>query len=118
MYRQGDVGIFTVEEYNSIFGSKPEKGEQVKRDKGRVVLAYGEVTGHAHAIAEPQAEMWTFLGTDDNAALGNDNDRLLVCLNETDLSHEEHETITIPPGLYVVKRQREYGPEELRTVAD
>jgi len=25
----------------------------VPRDRGRVVLAYGEATGHAHAIAEP-----------------------------------------------------------------
>jgi len=118
MYRQGDVAIFTVDEYASIFGSVPEKGTQVKRDKSRIVLAYGEVTGHAHAIASPQAEMYTFLGTDDNAALGNDNDRLLVALTEVDLTHEEHDKITIPAGLWVVKRQREYGPESIRTVAD
>ena len=57
MYRQGDVAIFTADEYAAIFGSVPEKGTRVDRDKGRVVLAYGEVTGHAHAIAAPEAEM-------------------------------------------------------------
>lgn len=115
MYRQGDVAIIPVNEFP---GKTPEKGAKVSRDKGRVVLAYGEVTGHAHAIAQPQAEMWTFAGSDDNAALGNDNDRLLVCLDTVALSHEEHDTIKLPAGLYVIRRQREYGPEELRTVAD
>ena len=119
MYRQGDVAIFTAEEYASIFPEVSlEKGKQVQRDNNRIVLAYGEVTGHAHAIAQPQAEMWTLAGTDDNGALGNDNDRLLKCVAEVALGHEEHSTITIPAGLYVVKRQREYGPDELRTVAD
>lgn len=115
MYRQGDVAIIPVDEFP---GEVAEKDKQVKRDKGRIVLAYGEVTGHAHAIADPQAELWTMLGVNDDAAPGNDNDRLLVCLDEVDLSHEEHETIKLPAGLYVIRRQREYGPEELRTVAD
>lgn len=113
MYRQGDVAIIPVDE----FPGEVEKGVKVKRDSGRIVLAYGEVTGHAHAIAEPQAELWT-LGAEDNAALSNTNDRLLVCLDEVALNHEEHDKITIPAGLYVIRRQREYGPEELRTVAD
>jgi len=115
MYRQGDVAIIPVDEFP---GELAEKETKVKRDKGRIVLAYGEVTGHAHAIADPQAEMWTMLGTNDDAKPGNDNDRLLVCLDEVDLSHEEHDTIKLPAGLYVIRRQREYGPEELRTVAD
>ena len=115
MYRQGDVAIIPVGEFP---GKVADKEVQVKRDKGRIVLAYGEVTGHAHAISAPQAEMWTFQGADDNAALGNDNDRLLVCLDTVNLSHEEHDTIKLPAGLYVVRRQREYGPDELRTVAD
>lgn len=115
MYRQGDVVIIPVDEFPGVVAEKETK---VQRDKGRVVLAYGEVTGHAHAIAEPQAELWTFTGSDDNAAPGNDNDRLLVCLDEVALGHEEHDTIKLPAGLYVVRRQREYGPEELRTVAD
>jgi hypothetical protein len=46
-FRQGDV---LVQRVTSI----PEGDTAVARDNGRVVLAYGEVTGHAHAIAEAE----------------------------------------------------------------
>ena len=42
--RQGDVLALGVE-------AIPEDAKPVTRDRGRVILAYGEVTGHAHAIA-------------------------------------------------------------------
>ncbi len=115
MYRQGDVIIIPVNDFPGTVG---EKETEVKRDTGRIVLAYGEVTGHAHAIADSQAELWTMANTADNAEPGNDNDRLLVCLDEVALDHEEHDTIKLPTGIYIVKRQREYGPDEFRTVAD
>lgn len=115
MYRQGDVAIIPVSEFPGIV---PEKGAKIDRDNGRIVLAYGEVTGHAHAISSPQAELWTMLGEDGKELPGNDNDRLLVCLDEVDLLHEEHETIKLPAGLFIIRKQREYGPEDIRTVAD
>ena len=34
------------------------------------------------------------------------------------LQHDEHATINLPPGSYIVRRQREYSPEEIRRVAD
>lgn len=43
--RQGDVFIKAVAKIPADAKVKP-------RDNGRVVLAYGEATGHAHAIAE------------------------------------------------------------------
>src|SRR5258708_19796990 len=43
LYRQGDVLIIPVEWI-------PEKLDPVDRENGRVVLAHGEVTGHAPAI--------------------------------------------------------------------
>jgi hypothetical protein len=42
-YRQGDVLILET-------AAAPTDAVEVPRDKGRIVLAYGEVTGHAHAI--------------------------------------------------------------------
>jgi len=115
MYRQGDVAIFPIDQFP---GTPPQKGVKVKRDNGRIVLAYGEVTGHMHAIVSTKAEMWTIAGLDDNAKPGNDNDRLLLCLEEVNLLHEEHAEIQLPAGLYVVRRQREYGPDEVHTVID
>src|SRR5207244_3151024 len=50
IYRQGDVLILRVE-------TPPATGALIARDTGRVVLAYGEVTGHSHAIKSKYAKM-------------------------------------------------------------
>lgn len=51
-YRQGDVGMQYVASLPA--GAKPVE------NTGRIVLAYGEVTGHAHAIAAEEAQEFTF----------------------------------------------------------
>lgn len=48
-YRQGDVLVERV-------GLLPQKLTPVARENGRVILAHGEVTGHAHAIADRATE--------------------------------------------------------------
>ena len=104
MYRQGDVLIVPVK-------ALPKNLEPVDREQGRVVLAHGEVTGHAHAIK------------DQKAALFRDTKLAAIFMNVSAdgpvaLEHEEHATIHIPPGNYQVIRQREYSPEAIRNVAD
>ena len=86
----------------------PSAVKKVKRDAGRIVLAYGEVTGHAHAIHSSDATLW------ENA----DGARYLEVKRAVRLMHEEHATITIPAGLFLITRQREYSPEAIRFVAD
>jgi len=93
-----------IERVDSI----PDGGKKVARDNGRVVLAYGEVTGHAHAIAEEEV---TMLEVDNGI-------RYLDVEIEAFLRHEEHATIALAPGKYRVTRQREYSPEAIRNVAD
>lgn len=51
-YRQGDVAIERI-------GSLPAKLNKVARENGRVILAHGEVTGHAHSFAEDVAQKYT-----------------------------------------------------------
>lgn len=104
MYRQGDVLIVSVSEL-------PSDLDQLARENGRVVLAHGEATGHAHAIK------------DKRAALFRDPKLAAVFMRVSGggpvaLKHDEHDTIAIPPGNYRVIRQREYSPEEIRNVAD
>lgn len=104
MYRQGDVLIVPIK-------LLPKNLEPVAREQGRVVLAHGEVTGHAHAIK------------DQKAALFRDPKLTAIFMNVSAdgpvaLEHEEHATIHIPPGNYQVIRQREYSPEAIRNVAD
>lgn len=103
MWRQGDVLIIPVTAIPKGLNKQP-------RDAGRIVLAYGEATGHAHAIADHRADLY-----------GDQLDqRFIRVLAEggVDLIHEEHATITIPPGTYRVIRQREYTPEADRFVTD
>lgn len=103
MFRQGDVLIVPV-------GAMPNGLKAVPREKGRVVLAHGETTGHAHAIL------------DKGTALFRDPKLNKIFMRVADapasLKHEEHGTISIPVGDYEIIRQREYSPERDRYVAD
>lgn len=93
--RQGDVLLMQVE--------SADLGEQIPRDGGRIVLAYGEVTGHAHAIHESEATL--FRGRAANT------DVFLQVLAPVSLRHEEHSKIDVPAGLYRVVRQREWSDD-------
>jgi hypothetical protein len=107
LYRQGDVLFCAID--------KIPAGKTAKRDNGTV--AYGEVTGHSHRLAD--------LGAAEVLEIGDD---LFVRVSESGLSiegdagatfvHEEHGPITLPPGDYRIQIQREYSPEEIRNVID
>lgn len=101
--RQGDVIIERVQRI-------PGKVTPVERDNGKVILAYGEVTGNSHAVLDPDVEL---LSTADAA------ERFLrVGSQGATVVHEEHGPITLAPGNYRVRIQREYSPEAIRNVAD
>lgn len=93
MIRQGDMALIAVE-------AIPDDAVVLPRDESdRIVLAYGEVTGHAHALHEPGV---TMLRTASQQVF-------LRVLEPSNLVHEEHDRITIPSGLYRVVRQREWS---------
>lgn len=104
IYRQGDVLIREI--------ANLPKGAKAKKNEGRIVLAYGEVTGHAHAIAEREATEYTM--ADAAGAVK----RFLKVVSEATVRHEEHAPIELPAGFYEIVQQREYTPEEIRNVAD
>lgn len=104
LYRQGDVLIRRL--------SRLPKGSKAVKTQGRIVLAYGEVTGHAHAIADPGVAEFSL----ENA--GAAVRRFLKVVSEAHVRHEEHAPIALPPGLYEIVQQREYSPEAIRNVAD
>lgn len=101
MVRQGDVLIQPVDRV-------PRKTALVPRDGERIVLAYGEVTGHAHAIEERDADM----------VRSSDGRTFLRLSAPAVVRHEEHAPISLPAGDYEVRRQREYQPEAIRDVVD
>ena len=104
LYRQGDVLIRQV--------AKLPGGAKKVKVGGRIVLAYGEVTGHAHAIAPGEAAEFSF------AAAGGIVRRFLKVVQEATVHHEEHAPIPLPAGVYEIVQQREYTPEAIRSVAD
>jgi len=96
-YRQGDVLLIAVD-------AIPGRAVPVPRDQGEVVLAYGEVTGHRHAITEPHAELLALPDEEIERRF------LRIVGEQAQLTHQEHDSITLPPGSYQVVRQREYVP--------
>lgn len=101
-FRQGDVGL-------QLVASLPARAVEVKpTEPHRIVLAYGEVTGHAHALAEvAKVKEFSF-----------EAERFIHVMERTALKHEEHAPINLEPGVYKIIQQREYSPEEIRNVAD
>ena len=75
-----------------------------------LILARGEATGHHHSVVAASARLY------HTATVGI---MLLEVLRRVQLKHQEHAPITLPPGSYLVRRQREYISEgEQRWVAD
>lgn len=98
MYRHGDVLIAAVESIPTNAIEQP-----------RTVLAYGEITGHSHRIAEAgTARVWMHKG----------QMYLEVIAPTATLIHEEHAAIPLPRGQYRVWMQREYTPTEIRRIVD
>lgn len=108
MYRQGDVLIVPIKE--SAVPAGHEGLPRESRDgRGRMVLALGEVTGHAHAV----------VGPGELLREGGPTDPLLLHVPDgARVVHEEHGPIALPKGWYRVIRQREYVPGSVRIVAD
>ena len=101
--RQGDVLVIAVKEL-------PDGVAPVERESGRIILAHGELTGHAHAIAAPNVKQYKSL--EGRMYFEVDGDA------PAPLRHEEHTEHVFPPGFFRSVRQSEYAPEALRNVAD
>lgn len=94
--RHGDVILQKVNTTNG-------KAKKMKE----CVLAEGEVTGHFHRLKGQVTE------------LISEKDRFVEVEGEALLSHEEHDTLTIPEGKYKVLIQREVDlMGEVRQVMD
>ena len=102
MYRQGDVWIEKV-------AAVPSGLAPVARENGQLVLAHGEVTGHMHAVAELDAEMFT----------ERDGTLYLRAPSGCVVTHQEHAPVTLPAGkTFRVVRQREWTSGMVQKVAD
>ena len=97
LIRQGDV---MLEPVSSIPIDIKKKDE---------ILAYGEVTGHKHRLFGGQFQVFK----------DQENTQFVQIQEETELVHEEHDTLQIPKGVYKVVMQREFDiVEGIRKVMD
>ncbi len=102
-YRQGDVLLCCVDRI-------PSGAKSVPIDGDRVVVAEGELTGHAHAFTAMSVRMFRQEGTSRSF--------LIIGKGGAWLCHQEHNPIQVPEGHYELRRQREYTPEAPRLVRD
>jgi hypothetical protein len=108
---QGDLLIRRIE-------ALPANAKPATPENGQYIVAHSE-TGHHHVIADRS-----------NVVLYTTDDPMVSYLQvveaadaaETLLEHlrsfDTHETIAIPPGVFELRRQREYTPEGWRRVED
>lgn len=134
MFRQGDVLVVLT-----AVAALPAGAKEVQPEKGRrIVLAHGEVTGHAHAIhldqgAGASAREAVERGYDEAAAdargavrranppvryFDANAERYLQVLEKVSLTHEERGAIVLDKGTYRQAFQVEDFGEEVRRVAD
>ncbi len=105
LYRQGDVMIRQIK-------CLP-KGERKLIATG--ILAYGEVTGHCHKIADlGEGELFEIQATSEIPA----GIFLSVGEHGVRIVHDEHSPLVLPSGEYEVIIQKEYSPAEIRNVQD
>ena len=90
--RQGDLLLVPV-------AALPAHAPRIR--SGRLVLAEGEATGHAHVVEDERASLhgWS---SERYLLVEGDSSVLLV--------HDEHDPLALLPGVYEVRRQREYVP--------
>ena len=108
---QGDLRIRRIT-------AVPTGAIPVDAEAGKYVVAHSE-TGHNHVIdARPDVRLLT---------TGDPMVSYLEVIEATDAaevvlehlrSYDKHESIAIPPGVYEIRRQREYAPEGWRRVED
>lgn len=105
--RQGDVMGIPIK-------SLPAGCIEVPPTKdGKIILAFGEKTGHHHRIESvtkeaPKVRMWS-AGAE----------RFLQVLTHCEVLHEEHGAAPLEPGIYQLPGQYEFSEEHApRQVAD
>jgi hypothetical protein len=103
--RQGDVALVRVK-------TIPADAIEQKIQGKKLILAFGEATGHHHRFE--------FLDTSHNVKLyvAHGGARYLDVSAPADLLHEEHNTARVPAGKWLLPVQVEYTPKELVRVTD
>lgn len=104
---QGDIYITRISKL-------PAGVVPIEPENGRVIVTHSE-TGHHHVMLKERTKLYQLPDSimDIFAEVGPEGDTL-----EHLRPHDTHQAIAFAPGLYHVRRQREYVPEGFRRVED
>tara|TARA_Y100001938_G_C8095976_1_gene438167 strand:+ start:3857 stop:4282 length:426 start_codon:yes stop_codon:yes gene_type:complete len=113
-YQQGDVVMYRLEDSNQFekYKSYSNYAKYIGKTNENAILAFGEVTGHTHRVemSKMLENAGIKLHMENGRHAGKDVPRAFeVTGSEVELEHEEHDTVTLPPGKYVVKIVREFN---------
>jgi hypothetical protein len=108
LYFQGDLCIESVADV-ALDGARLVP---LARD-GALVLAEGEESGHRHAFYDAGVSLFHIDAFAADVPDGLYIGHLRIDVDAAELRHEEHDSITLPKGLYRVRRQREYAGSDL-----
>jgi len=111
LYGHGDVILKEIQKI-------PEGASKKESTQGYNILAYGEITGHAHCLKADKTELYelngvVYLRCNDTVELKHQ------CLDGTQ-AKDAHETIVLPKHNYQIGIVKEYDyfTDEVRNVAD
>lgn len=91
----------------------PADATPSKRDQGRIILAYGKITGHSHAIEDRSAKGWL-----SGETLYLDLEKKTKVWHEDHNPKHENKPMILPAGKYIVLNQVEYRRKEIVRVID
>ncbi len=105
-YRHGDLGFTPLTKI-------PDNLKKVYKGQ-KFVLAEGEKTGHKHVLVLDKPN------TAFEILQDNQGRHILKLEKDAKLSHQEHKTITIEKGMYLVQNEKEYNyfQKEIQRVQD
>ena len=103
---QGDIYIRKIDKL-------PAGVIPVAAENGHVIVAHSE-TGHNHVMLAERTKMYRLPDSIMDIFLAVEEGDTLEHLRP----HDTHEAIAFGPGIYHVRRQREYVPEGFRRVED
>lgn len=103
---QGDIYITRI-------GRLPKGVVPVEPESGRVIVTHSE-TGHHHVMLAERTKAYRLPDSITDVFLTVEDGDTLEHLRP----HDTHEPIAFGPGIYHVRRQREYVPEGFRRVED
>jgi hypothetical protein len=108
---QGDLYLRRV-------ASLPSGLNEMKKENGQFIVAHSE-TGHHHVIeAAPNVTVYDTSDPLVSYLQVIEATEATEVLIEHLRSFDTHESIGVSPGIYEIRRQREYSPEGWRRVAD